>query len=149
MIYDSTDDTKKHISQVRHFLAQVIQNLSSRSLHHDESKLEEPEKSMYDEYTPLLRNLTYGSEEYKECLASMGEALQHHYKVNQHHVEHFENGINGMSLLDLIEMVADWKAASMRHANGDMGQSLEINRERFGISEQLFEIIQNTVKELG
>lgn len=149
MNYDSTEDTIKHINQVRQFMAQILHNLSGRSLHHDESKLQEPEKSMYDEYTPLLRNLTYGSDEYKKCLANMGEALQHHYKENSHHPEHKENGIDGMSLLDLMEMLADWKAASMRHANGDMGKSMEINRERFGISEQLYEIIQNTVKELG
>jgi hypothetical protein len=37
----------------------------------------------------------------------------------------------------------------MRHANGNITQSLEINRKRFNISDQLFEIIQNTVKELG
>lgn len=149
MNYDSTQDTNKHISRVRLLLAQMTSNLETRASDHDKSKLEEPEKSMYDEYTPLLRNLTYGSDEYKQCLANMGEALQHHYKENSHHPEHSENGINGMSLLDIIEMLADWKAASMRHANGDMGKSMEINRKRFGISDQLYEIIQNTVKELG
>jgi hypothetical protein len=79
----------------------------------------------------------------------MGTALQHHYQVNSHHPEHFENGVNGMSLLDLIEMLADWKAAGMRHANGNITQSLEVNRKRFGMSDQLFEIFQNTVAELG
>lgn len=59
------------------------------------------------------------------------------------------SGIYGMSLLDLIEMLADWKAAGMRHADGNIWKSLEVNRERFGISYQLFEIFKNTVKELG
>jgi hypothetical protein len=113
------------------------------------SKLEEPEKSMYDEFTPKLRAMTYGSDEYKQMLAAMGPALQHHYVNNTHHPEHYSNGVNGMSLLDLIEMLADWKAAGMRHADGSMAQSLEVNRKRFGMSDQLYEIFVNTVKELG
>ena len=104
---------------------------------------------MYDEFTPQLRDLVYGSDEYKECLKRMGPALAHHYANNTHHPEHYPNGINGMSLLDLIEMLADWKAAGMRHSTGSIEKSLEINRARFGMSDQLFEIFQNTVRELG
>jgi hypothetical protein len=149
MTYDSRPDTEKHIETVRGFLGDVQGNIAGRSLLHDQSKLDEPEKSMYDEFTPKLRGSTYGSNEYKGFLKDMGDALQHHYAVNSHHPEHYENGINGMSLLDLIEMLADWKAAGMRHANGNIEQSLEINRKRFGMSDQLFEIFKNTVKELG
>jgi hypothetical protein len=149
MSYDSTDDTKDHIEKVRGFLSDVQGNIAARQLIHDGSKLEEPEKSMYDEFTPKLRGSTYGSDEYKGFLKDMGAALQHHYQVNSHHPEHYPNSINGMSLLDVVEMLADWKAAGMRHANGNITQSLEINRKRFNISDQLFEIIQNTVKELG
>ena len=53
-----------------------------------------------------------------------------------------------MSLLDLVEMLADWKAAGMSHANGNMDASMEIDRKRFGISDQLFEILSNTVREM-
>lgn len=149
MKYDSKQDTQKHIDTVRGSLGEVQGNITARSLRHDGSKLEEPEKSMFDEFTPKLWDSTYGSDEYNGFLKDMGPALQHHYAVNSHHPEHFENGINGMSLLDLIEMLADWRAAGMRHANGNITQSMEINRKRFGISDQLFEIFQNTVKELG
>jgi hypothetical protein len=149
MPYDSTNDTKEHIKAVRGFLGDVVGDLSARSLIHDGSKLEEPEKSMYDKFTPKLRAMTYGSDEYKDCLKQMGPALKHHYEANSHHPEHYANGVNGMSLLDVMEMLADWKAAGMRHADGSIVQSLEINRKRFDISDQLYEILQNTVKELG
>jgi hypothetical protein len=149
MEYDSTDDTKAHIRMVFGFLEEIRGKLMERQFAHDQSKLQEPEKSMYDEFTPKLKASTYGSDEYKGFLKDMGTALQHHYKENTHHPEHYENGVNGMSLLDIVEMLADWKAAGMRHSNGSMTQSLEINRKRFNISDQLFEIIQNTVKELG
>jgi hypothetical protein len=57
--------------------------------------------------------------------------------------------IRFMSLLDLIEMVADWKAASERTKQGSIAQSLAHNKERFGIDDQLASIIENTVRELG
>lgn len=148
MAYDSTVDTKNHIRRVRLLLAKVAGNLTGRAQVHDDSKLEAPEKPLFDEYTPKLKALTYGSDEYKAALTAMGPALQHHYAHNQHHPEHWPNGINDMSLLDVIEMLVDWKAASERHADGDIRKSLEINRARFGISDQLAAILENTVREL-
>jgi hypothetical protein len=147
-MYDSTDDTKKHIKNVQNLLDNILDKIAQRAARHDKTKLLDPEKSMYDEFTPQLKELTYGSDEYKAVLARMGEALKHHYKWNSHHPEHWENGIGGMSLLDLIEMVADWKAASLRHSNGSIIESLKINKERFGISDQLYEVIKNTVEEM-
>lgn len=147
--YDSTDDTRNHIGKVQDLMGVIVAQLAHRRAIHDASKLQSPEKPMYDEFTPKLRDLVYGSDEYKECLKQMGPALQHHYKHNSHHPEHYPNGVNGMTLLDLIEMLADWKAAGMRHATGSMEKSLEVNQVRFGLSDQLFEIIRNTVKELG
>lgn len=148
-MYDSTTETIKHIKQVSDLMWHVICAIGKRITHHDASKLQEPEKSMYDKFTPMLRSLTYGSDEYKATLKEMGAALDHHYRVNSHHPEHYPNGINGMSLIDLIEMLADWKAASLRHADGNILKSLEVNRVRFGMSDQLFEIFKNTVIEMG
>jgi hypothetical protein len=146
--YDSTDDTRRHITTVQILLGRVVGKFIDRSMLHDASKLEPPEKAVYDEFTPKLRGLTYGSDEYKASLAAMGPALQHHYAHNSHHPEHYPNGIDGMSLLDLMEMLADWKAAGMRHDDGSMDKSMAINRARFHIDDQLFAILQNTVQEM-
>ena len=54
-----------------------------------------------------------------------------------------------MSLIDILEMLCDWKAASERHANGSIMHSLIINRDRFKISDQLHAILENTVREFG
>ncbi len=148
--YDSRVDTWKHIDTVRRYLAAIIHSLQHRADVHDRSKLNSPEREMFDEFTPKLRDLTYGSPEYKACTAAMGTALQHHYEHNSHHPEHYLLGIAGMSLLDLIEMLADWKAAGERHADGgDIRRSIDLNRERFHISEQLEHVLLNTVEELG
>lgn len=149
MTYDSTNDTVNHIFVVRANIGIVMENLKQRAILHDETKLYPPEKPIFDEYTPKLRNSTYGSDEYKQFLEGMGEGLRHHYAHNRHHPEHYANGFDGMSLLDIVEMLCDWKAAAERHADGSLAKSLEINKTRFGLSEQLYGILVNTAKELG
>jgi len=79
----------------------------------------------------------------------MGEGLTHHYEANRHHPGHFDDGVNGMTLVDVIEMLADWKAATERHADGDLAKSLEIQRERFSLCDQLGAILRNTAEHFG
>lgn len=147
--YDSRPDTELHIGRVQALMGQIVGLLNDRMLVHDASKLLEPEKSGFDEWTPRLRVLTYGSDEYKAALVGLGEALAHHYAHNRHHPEYHERGVDNMTLLDLVEMFADWKAATERHENGDLARSIEINRNRFGINPQLARIFDNTQRELG
>ena len=149
MIYDSRPDTWRHIETVRHYIGEAVVNLLNRSEAHDQSKLVSPERECFDEFTPKLKASTYGSDEYKAFLAGMGEALHHHYAENSHHPEHYPSGVAGMSVFDLLEMLCDWKAATERHDDGDIGRSLAINAERFGISEQLAHVLENTVEEMG
>jgi hypothetical protein len=147
--YDSKIDTTNHIERVGLLLDIVIADINGRKYRHDKSKLEEPEKSVFDEVTPKLKSLTYGSEEYNEQLKKMGTALEHHYTHNRHHPEHFINGIPDMNLIDIIEMLCDWKAASERHTNGNIYNSIEYNTKRFNISKQLIQIFNNTAKSMG
>jgi hypothetical protein len=147
--YDSTGDTLKHSQRVGELMAPLIHELVDRSLRHDHSKTQTPELEMFNEFTPRLATLTYGSAEYKRCLTEMGPALEHHYLVNRHHPEFFEDGVAGMTLVDLVEMLADWRAASERHADGDFEHSLTIQRERFAVSPQLDRILRNTAEHFG
>lgn len=149
MKYDSTEDTLTHIRRVIDLMESMCLNLSERAGRHDDSKLEDPEKAAFDVVTPKLKSLTYGSPEYRTALKEIKPAITHHYSVNSHHPEFYSNGIYGMSLLDIIEMLCDWKAASERHDDGDIKRSLEINGGRFEISPQLQSILYNTAKELG
>lgn len=146
---DSTNATQDHINRVSELLEDCCGNLANRSVLHDQSKLEEPEKSMFDTATERLKGSTYGSDEYKGFLAELKPALDHHYAHNSHHPEHYPNGVDGMSLIDVLEMLCDWKAAGERHANGSIERSLKLNRERFNISDQLQSILENTARELG
>lgn len=194
--YDSTADTKAHIDEVGTLLSEASDSLLRRAALHDRSKLHSPEKEIFDEFTPKLRATTYGSDEYKEFLARMKVALDHHYAVNSHHPEHYrwrcgvcrrsfsdqqapaepdhegrrfcpnclppgasiiyecelfeevKYGIRGMNLLDLLEMFCDWTAATKRHADGDIRKSIKLNQKRFGYSDDLKQILLNTVENL-
>jgi len=146
--YDSKADTLEHIHNVSRLLHECIALLLVRANEHDASKLRPPEKEAFDRVTPLLRDTTYGSPEYREHLQSIQPAIDHHNWVNEHHPEHWVHGIMGMSLIDLVEMLCDWKAASLRHADGDLRKSIEINRERFNMSPQLVRILLNTAERM-
>jgi Family of unknown function (DUF5662) len=147
--YDSRPDTIEHAWRVRMLLAPLIEELDERSRIHDASKTHPPELEVFDEYTPKLRHSTYGSDEYMDFLAGMQEGLEHHYANNRHHPEHHEDGIDGMTLIDLVEMLADWKAATERHEDGNLERSLKINKDRFGMSSQLVSILESTARHFG
>ena len=144
----STYKTMRHIETVRNFLNHVIKELLIRQETHDQSKLESPEVELFDEYTPKLRGVTYGSDQYKGFMKELKVAIAHHNAHNKHHPEHHKNGIRDMNLVDLIEMLCDWKSSSMRHNDGNILKSIEINQTRFGYSEELKVILENTAKWL-
>jgi len=141
-------ETMQHIREVGILLHRVAAELLSRADDHDQSKLSSPEVEMFTEMTPKLANSVYGSEEYNEFRKKLDPILQHHYANNRHHPEHFKNGINDMNLIDLLEMFCDWKASSKRHSTGNIRKSIEINAPRFGINQQLVNILENTADYL-
>jgi len=87
--YDSTDDTLAHIAVVKDYLNRCAAILTERGVVHDASKLVDPEKSFFDKCTPMLEELTYGSEDYADALHQLKPALDRHYAANSHHPEHF------------------------------------------------------------
>lgn len=138
-------DTWTHIHTVQFYLTKVMHHLLERSLQHDQTKLTSPEVEIFTELTPKLASSTYGSQEYEGFRKELGIALAHHYGHNRHHPEHFKNGVDDMNLLDLLEMLCDWTAASERHNDGNIRRSIEINTGRFNLSPQLVRILENTV----
>ncbi len=139
--------TQKHIDMVRNLLKRFANELECRGIDHDGSKLDYPEVSIFSEYIPKLADSTFGSEEYNKFLKEMSQATDHHYASNRHHPEHFDEGIDDMTLVDVVEMFCDWLAATKRHKDGDIIKSVEINTGRFEISDQLRKIFLNTIEE--
>ncbi len=148
--YDSSADTLKHIMRIQELLHLCVRNLLDRADKHDRSKLSPKEKQTFDQFTPRLATSIFGSEEYKVFLEEMKPALDNHYKENKsHHPNYHANGIDDMNLLDMVEMLIDWKASSERHETGNILESININAKRFKMSEQLVNLFKNTVYHLG
>lgn len=149
-VADSTVVTLEHINYVRNLLQVVAIQLLNRGEVHDASKLKQPEKQFLDAMQYLINtegNAPYGSEEYKRRTAILKPMLKHHYANNSHHPENHANGINGMTLMDVVEMFCDWYAASQR------GQENAVNlthaADRYVMSDQLKQIFANTYRALG
>jgi hypothetical protein len=138
-------ETRKHIQLVAKYLHIFASELLKRASEHDQSKLEEPEAELFAKYTPLLRGTTYGSPEYQKHLEGLKVALDHHYAHNRHHPEYNNANICGMNLVDIVEMICDWLAATKRHADGDIEKSISLNQKRFDLDEQLTALLRNTV----
>lgn len=140
-------ETHKHVRLVQSYLNLFVNDIVHRGEHHDDSKFEEPELSLFAANTKKLGETEYGSQEYKALLETVKPAIEHHYANNRHHTEHWPEGINDMTLIDVLEMLCDWKAATARNKNGNIRKSIEINSEKYKISPQLRQIMENTVRE--
>lgn len=146
---DSKSATLEHIATVNRIGVKFVRSLQNRLIVHDKSKLREPEKKYLDRHSSKLKSSTYMSEEYEGFLKDMKPGLDHHYQYNDHHPQYKDNGVEGMSLIAVMEMLIDWCAAVQRHDNGDILTSIEINQKRFGFGDEIKQILINTVKEMN
>lgn len=146
-IHYCLSETYKHVQKVQKNLNLFVTDLIHRGETHDTSKFEEPELSIFAENTHKLGVTEYGTPEYKQLMDSVRPAIDHHYSKNRHHPEHWPHGIEDMTLIDLCEMLADWKAATERNKDGNIRKSIEINAKKYNMSPQLRTIFENTVRE--
>ena len=132
--YNSARDTRLHKDNVFNVITLLlIPDMFDRAELHDDSKLKEPEKSIYDEFIPKLRTAKYGTPEYEQIREEMRKAGgDHHNSHNRHHPEYFPNGINDMTLNDLNEMICDWFAASLR-SDTSFIKGLDRNIQKYNI----------------
>ena len=142
--------TIAHITRVGELLGDVRLLLANRAIRHDQSKFEPIEAGPLQEMQEMIErdgHAPYGSEEYKRRTAILAPMLQHHYARNPHHPEHFQNGIAGMSLIDVVEMLCDWKAASERGQESAINLSYSI--QKYQIDPMLASILVNTCDFMG
>lgn len=140
-------ETYKHIKRVSYFLDILTIDIIKRAQNHDNSKFEDQEKNVISEYTYEFKDVVFGSEEHKKLMSLIEPAVKSHHSKNRHHPEYWTNGIDDMTLLDLIEMIADWRASIEKNKNGCIYRSININSEKYNISPQLKKVLENTVNE--
>lgn len=122
----------------------IVGVLLDRCITHDQSKLVNPELDMFVEATPLLAKTVFGTPEYEEAKSKLGNALTHHYTHNRHHPEHFQRGVIDMTLIDVLEMLCDWMASSLRQPEGHILNSIDFCQGRFGFSEPVADLLRGT-----
>ncbi|MGC6586198.1 DUF5662 family protein [Paenibacillus sp. Dod16] len=148
---DYLRETRAHIANVQQYMQAFAEILNMRSVIHDMSKLEEPEKSILHQNTAEYKKLKIGSPEYEAHLRKekVKVALDHHYQMNSHHPQHYKNGVAGMDLMDIVEMFCDWMVACREHGNGNMVHSILENKKRFNYTDELTQILINTADRFG
>lgn len=131
---------------VLQFLNAIVQELIQRGQNHDQSKFEEDE---FPYLVAVLEDMTkypFGTPEHDAMRLKHQRVFAVHHSKNRHHPEHFANGIEDMDLMDIIEMLVDWKAASLREKDGSIEKSIKLGAEKYNIHPQLVKILVNTAK---
>jgi hypothetical protein len=148
--------TKEHIERVRRCLALLSQvtdygeDLIARARVHDASKFGPQEQIPYVWLTEYHRRRRNGEPfEYPEGVAERVRlAIHHHVTTNRHHAE-FHADPNGMTDVDLIEMVCDWTAMAQEFgqdggsargwADRTVGKRVAFNAEKQRFIYQMIE----------
>ncbi|AMX93741.1 MULTISPECIES: DUF5662 family protein [Mesorhizobium] len=149
---DSTESTNRHIGHVRKAIHHFCHLMDVRAEFHDMSKFTPTEKGPLDELMTIIERdgpAPHGTDEARRRTAMLGEMITHHHANNDHHPEfHLERGISGMTLMSLVEMFCDWRAANVdRDAGEPMNLSYSI--DKYKIDPMLADILRNTAADLG
>lgn len=139
-------DVNSHRLSVQRKIYFLISKLEERAFAHDLSKLQSPEISWLIEMDKEPR-YKYGSDEYFEKMKRWQKFFDHHYKMNRHHPDHFWNGVNGMSLVDLIEYLCDIISYFDELHVQEAIDTIDKQKDRFRLSEQLADVLKNTLLE--
>lgn len=143
---DSLSKARKHRNIVSNLINLLIMELHKKAETHDQSKLESPEAEIFAYYPDFIEKSNYMSEEYKSLLKEYNSGIEHHFQNNSHHPEHFKNGINDMNLIEIIEMLCNWKANLKDGEN--IEDMIKKYKKIYRISNELTNILLNTVKLL-
>lgn len=139
----------RHRADVQHRIKEICHELEVAAILHDKSKLDNPEFDAFTITRPKFRNANYGSKEYQECVEQIQPAIDHHYAHNRHHTECHPSGFADMDLIDILEMLADWRAANARSRDLLFRESVDIAFEKYNIPENMRVHILRTLKRLG
>lgn len=110
----------RHVAYVRLALSTVEQAIQRRGLRHDLSKMLDDEFAGFSRINAAARINKFGSPEYKEGMKREKRTIDLHFSRNTHHAEFYaehtdalvnNRGAEGMTFLDIIEMVCDWWGA--------------------------------------
>lgn len=137
--------TLEHINRVKAKMEFFASVLATRGANHDSSKLKEPEYSGWLAMDKEPR-YPYGSKKYYDKMFRYKEVLEHHYSINSHHPEHFEDPSSQMDLIDLIEMLCDWFSYSNDISWLEGYNTINSQCARFKLNDTIKHLLLNTFR---
>jgi len=133
-----------HIDRVKSWISRFATILYSRGIHHDESKLQEPEYSLWKKMDEEPR-YPYGTQQYKDKLERHKKVFKLHYRKNRHHPEHWNGWYSEMDLVDMIEMMCDWLGYKENISLSEAQKLIETQCKRYGFSNEMRGLLYNTL----
>jgi hypothetical protein len=147
--FDFLCDAILHVSEVSENMEAIAGELRRRGIAHDRTKFQALEFDAFVSTREKFKKANYGTPEYQECVELVRPAVDHHHKNNRHHTDFHPNGVNDMTLMDLAEMIADWKAAARRSPDRKLEDTLDYAFDKYGIGQQLGGVLRNSLVALG
>ena len=134
----------RHKNNIKANLGSLSAELLKRAELHDQSKLSPDELPGFIEIHNIAREHPIGSKEYEAAMRS-ATCIQEHFSNNSHHPE-YHNCVSDMGLLDIIEMVLDWKAAADTYGMKTLRESLDYQLSRHGFTDEQWWLINQIVR---
>ena len=144
---DFKSATMEHKTRVAIKMSALAREMTRRGNIHDNSKFKTPEVEIYSAHFNELNNSKYGTPEYDKALSNIKPALDHHYESNDHHTQHFEDGIFDMNLVQILEMLCDISVAAESKGN-DVIKELPNWMARNDVPENYYKILRNTLEHI-
>lgn len=148
-ILETRKKTLGHINHTKKYISTIIKELESRAKSHDNSALYSPEIDVFAEYTEgSSQDFIYGN--CREYSDETTQVLKQHYEKNPHHIESYENGIQDMTLIDLMIMLCDWTAlfSKSKKRDKEIIEFIKQNKDKYGFSDEVMQILINTYVDL-
>ena len=142
-----------HQLHVSNNMKRIANELRRRGIRHDNSKFSGIEATIgnmyHDEYNKINVLCPHKSDVENYAEKTKAASIEH-YRLNDHHVEHFENGLSGMSLIQLTELVCDSVAhlKERGYAPTECVCEVEYLFKGYGASDDVISIVKNTVQYL-
>ena len=124
----------RHIMTVQSRMRAIARRILNRADSHDLSKFAPDELGGMIEIDAIAEESGLNSPQYMEAIK--GPAIGLHRSRHSHHPEFHSDGIKDMSLLDLIEMVCDWKAANQVRGHPEGRQSVNMMIRRLELKDE-------------
>lgn len=141
---------KRHKERIKYWMTNFANALIQRAEVHDNSKLQEPELSMWRnmDKEPRYPYSEKPDSPYQQKLKRYYPVFEQHWKTNRHHLEYFRyNEDFGLDLLDLIELICDQLLGYKMEMGYDRAmRECDRLQDRYDLPLPILDLIRNTVR---